>query len=63
MVKPGENPECCDQGKRTIQWAQPDSFSGPEEKGWTIPLYGGGDVYRELVLFCPFCGIRLPEPE
>lgn len=55
----GEWPECCEEGQKHIRWATADNFSGPDEMGWVINLHGGGDLYRERILFCPWCGKRL----
>lgn len=62
--KPGDHPNCCENGKGTITFEAAEG-DDPRVRGdegfaaWTIPFYMGGVCLSTEVHFCPFCGEKL----
>ena len=49
----------CGVESQEIVWKEADNFEGPDEPGYCLPLYSGGDVYYLVIKFCPWCGKKL----
>jgi hypothetical protein len=63
-------PTCCPGAQRLVFWSEADKHYGPERAGWIIvrpppqalDLFLPSDMkHAEGILFCPFCGKKLPE--
>ena len=66
----GDHPGCCEDGDRVILWGRFFDHRGggtPRCLGWhfeqALPaeFEGDFDMHAWRVLFCPFCGERLPK--